>query len=123
MNCENMDNGERPTVLFIFAYQILMKLMNLRMEATPEKGGDSRKKKKRAGTLAKEKKIWLGLQQKKKKRAGTPAREKENVAGTLAKEKENVVGTPAKEKEYMAETPAKEKEKGWDSSKFTGLQI
>ena len=66
MNCENMDNGERPTVLFIFAYQILMKLMNLRMKATPGKGGDSRKKKKRAGTLAKEKKIWLGLQQKKR---------------------------------------------------------
>ena len=95
MKYGNMNIGERSIILFIFAYQILMKLMNLRMKATPGKGGDSRKKKKRAGTPAKEKKIWLGLQQKKKKRVGTPAREKENVAGTPAKEKKNVVGTPA----------------------------
>ena len=45
-------------------------------------------------------------------RAGIPAFEKENVAEISAQEKENV-----------AETLAKEKEKGWDSSKFMGLQI
>ena len=39
MNCGNMDNGERPTVLFIFAYQIWMKLMKWKW-VQPQMGGD-----------------------------------------------------------------------------------
>ena len=106
MNCENMDNGERPTVLFIFTYQIWMKLMKLKW-VQPQMGGDSRN--------------WNWYV------AGTLAREKENMAGTLAKEKEkgrdsgkrkeNVAGTPAKEKKYVAGTSTVDWWYGGDSHK------
>ena len=62
MKCGNMNIGERSIILFILAYQILM---NLKMKATPKGRGLPQVKKKRmAGTPAKEKEMYM---------AGTPA--------------------------------------------------
>ena len=99
MKCENMNNGERPIVLFIFAYQIFMNLMNLKMKATPKGRGLPHVKNCEAGTSASEKENGRGLPQEKEK----------NGRGLPQEKKKRMAGTPAKEKEmYMAGTPANE---------------
>ena len=107
MQCESMTIDERPIVLFIFAYQILM---NMEMKATPRAGTLAcEKTKDEAGTPASEKENGRGLPQLKMKRVGTLAKEKEKGRDSGKRKKENVAGTPAKEKKYVAGTPAIER--------------
>ena len=68
MKCENMNNGERPTVLFIFAYQILVEIDEIEMRATPKGRGLPQEKEKNGQGLPQEKeKNGRGLPQEKKK--------------------------------------------------------
>ena len=117
MKYENMNNGERPIVLFIFAYQILMKLK----WGQPQKGEDSRiRKRYEAGTPASEKENGRGLPQLKRDyEAGTPARKRKEWRG-LPQEKEKNGGDS---RNWMMIWWGLPQEKGWDSSKCTGLRI
>ena len=68
MKCEIMNNGEKPAVLFIFAYQIWMKLMKLKRVQPPHgRGIPQLKRNDMAGTPARKRKEWRGLPQEKKK--------------------------------------------------------
>ena len=93
MKCENMNIGERSIVLFIFAYQIWMKLK----WGQPQKGEDSRIR--------------------KRYEAGTPASEKENGRGLPQLKRDYEAGDPQEKEMYMAGTPANEWWYGGDSHK------
>ena len=89
MNCENMNIGERPIILFIFAYQI----WRIWKWKQPQKGGDFR--------------MW------KRYEAGTPASEKKENGRGLPQLKKIWGGDSRKKKKRMGEDSQKRKRKEW----------
>ena len=134
MKCEVMNDGRRPIVLFIFAYQIWMKIDEIEMSVTPNGrglpqlklicGGDSRNWNwYEAGTPARKRKEW----------AGTPAREKEKNGGDSRKRKRNVYGGDSRKRkrnvyggdsrEWMMIWWGLPQKKGWASSNVRGCEF
>ena len=90
MKCKIMNIGERPIILFIFAYQIFYELEN---ESNPKRAETPACEKDMRRGLPQVKKKMGGDSRKKKKRmAGTPARKKKENGGDSRKRKRNVYG-------------------------------
>ena len=121
MKCEVMNNGERPAVRFIFAYQIWMKLMKLKW-VQPQMGGDSRNWNWYvAGTPAIEIDMRRGLPQEKEKNGRRLPQEKEKNGRGLPQKKKKCIwrGLPQMNDD-MVRTPTR---KGLGLQQCTGLRI